>query len=572
MLAARPSSLAQQPRRHPQRARSARRCPAPGAAAPGRRAARAAERAASRPRRGGASAVSAPQALQRPLLCARGRRRRRALLQRGGRASTAEPLSDADRRARASCSCASSRCSGCSRWRTGCRAVLSTCTRPSERRDRPAARRRAIARLFLAGFATSALLGPSSASSSTGAGASSALLYSLFYSLGAVSTRACACAPLRGRVAGGVGASLLFSAPEAWLVGEHARRGLPGSTLGAAFGWAFFGDSIVAISAGLLAQAVASRFGPSAPFLLSVPFLGGRRAGRAHVARTPRPAAAAAAEAAAARSRRRRARDRRDVGHRAQRQAHAARRDAEPPRARCTSCAAVAAALIGAIRGGAVPFGKVFSCLMACCMIGSSLFSALSRGSRSSRRRSPCSARRPPRWRSRRSRRPRCPRSSRPSPCSRSASGSTSRRSARSAPSTRPSPDAERARFGRAAVLGDSEAGPSRRPASRRSPPALQVHPRREPRRRAQPLRDPAQPHRDLGLPLQKQLGLAGTLRCSTTASPARARVARAAAAAGRRRRAREAATGAATHPPAAWGARCARLIRCLRLAGFRSA
>lgn len=77
---------------------------------------------------------------------------------------------------------------------------------------------------------------------------------------------------LAGRVMGGIGTSLLFSAPEAWLVGDAARNGLEGS-LGETFGLAYAGDSIVAILAGQMAGLAAGTRGPSGPFELSVGFL-----------------------------------------------------------------------------------------------------------------------------------------------------------------------------------------------------------------------------------------------------------------------------------------------------------
>lgn len=77
---------------------------------------------------------------------------------------------------------------------------------------------------------------------------------------------------LAGRVMGGIGTSLLFSAPEAWLVGDAARNGLE-SSLGETFGLAYAGDSIVAILAGQMAGLAAGSRGPSGPFELSVGFL-----------------------------------------------------------------------------------------------------------------------------------------------------------------------------------------------------------------------------------------------------------------------------------------------------------
>ena len=78
-------------------------------------------------------------------------------------------------------------------------------------------------------------------------------------------------------------AASLLQAPEAWLVSEHTRRALPPAALSQIFGLAYFGDSLVAIGAGQLAGAVASKRGPVAPFELSTLFLA---AGAAIVAAT----------------------------------------------------------------------------------------------------------------------------------------------------------------------------------------------------------------------------------------------------------------------------------------------
>eukprot|EP00754_Rhynchopus_humris_P007901 Rhum_TRINITY_DN13618_c0_g1::Rhum_TRINITY_DN13618_c0_g1_i1::g.62036::m.62036 len=68
---------------------------------------------------------------------------------------------------------------------------------------------------------------------------------------------------LVGRVAGGVATSLLFTAPEAWLVGECARAGLRPGFLGGFFGWVYFLDSVVAIVAGYAANASVAALGRS---------------------------------------------------------------------------------------------------------------------------------------------------------------------------------------------------------------------------------------------------------------------------------------------------------------------
>ena len=115
-----------------------------------------------------------------------------------------------------------------------------------------------VSKLFLVGFASTGVFGPwiGRFVDSYGRKAGT-ILFAVLYSLGALSTRS-SLLPLLllGRVAGGIGTSLLFSAPEAWLVGEHQRNKFDGKWLGETFGWAYSGDSLVAITAGQLASMV----------------------------------------------------------------------------------------------------------------------------------------------------------------------------------------------------------------------------------------------------------------------------------------------------------------------------
>jgi len=59
---------------------------------------------------------------------------------------------------------------------------------------------------------------------------------------------------MTGRILGGVSTSLLFSVFDAWLVYEHNDQKFEKSSLGTIFSWAIFGNSIVAVLAGVLAQ------------------------------------------------------------------------------------------------------------------------------------------------------------------------------------------------------------------------------------------------------------------------------------------------------------------------------
>ena len=94
-----------------------------------------------------------------------------------------------------------------------------------------------VSRLFLTGFASTAIFGPlvGRLIDSNGRKAGT-LAFSVLYALGATSTKSNVLGVLLlGRVLGGIGTSLLFSAPEAWLVGEAGKEGVEGS-LGETFG------------------------------------------------------------------------------------------------------------------------------------------------------------------------------------------------------------------------------------------------------------------------------------------------------------------------------------------------
>jgi hypothetical protein len=60
-----------------------------------------------------------------------------------------------------------------------------------------------------------------------------------------------------GRLLGGVATSLLFSVFDAWMVFEHNKRGFDAAWMSGTFSAAAFGNSLVAICAGMLAQAAA---------------------------------------------------------------------------------------------------------------------------------------------------------------------------------------------------------------------------------------------------------------------------------------------------------------------------
>ncbi len=98
--------------------------------------------------------------------------------------------------------------------------------------------------------------------------------FTMLYTLAAVSTRSDSLFVLAlGHIAGGAGTSLLFSAPEAWFVTEHQREGGSKESLSATFGYAYTGDALCAVLAGLLASKAVAITGPTGPFVLSVGFL-----------------------------------------------------------------------------------------------------------------------------------------------------------------------------------------------------------------------------------------------------------------------------------------------------------
>lgn len=135
-----------------------------------------------------------------------------------------------------------------------------------------------VSRLFLTGFASTALFGPVVGKAADQYGRKKATLaFTVLYALGALSTKSTLLQVLfLGRILSGIGTSLLFSAPESWLVGAAlSNKDDPdGKYLGETFGLAYAGDSIVAILAGQMAGTAALHRGPTGPFELSTLFLG----------------------------------------------------------------------------------------------------------------------------------------------------------------------------------------------------------------------------------------------------------------------------------------------------------
>jgi len=122
--------------------------------------------------------------------------------------------------------------------------------------------------LFIAGFGSSMVFGTIVASLADKYGRrNTCLMYGILYGI--------SCGTKHfpnfyilffGRLLAGMATSILFSAFESWLINEHQRRNYEPETLGIIFANAYFGNSLVAIISGIVAQVVATSFGYVAPF------------------------------------------------------------------------------------------------------------------------------------------------------------------------------------------------------------------------------------------------------------------------------------------------------------------
>jgi len=75
---------------------------------------------------------------------------------------------------------------------------------------------------------------------------------------------------LFGRVLAGIATSLLFSVPDSWMVCEHNQKGFEEGLLSETFSWATWGNGLVAILSGILANSAVDSFGVVAPFMVAV--------------------------------------------------------------------------------------------------------------------------------------------------------------------------------------------------------------------------------------------------------------------------------------------------------------
>jgi len=73
-----------------------------------------------------------------------------------------------------------------------------------------------------------------------------------------------------GRFLSGISTSLLFSVFESWMVCEHHKQGFESNLLSDTFAYATFGNGLVAVGAGLVANSAAESYGFVAPFVVAI--------------------------------------------------------------------------------------------------------------------------------------------------------------------------------------------------------------------------------------------------------------------------------------------------------------
>eukprot|EP01040_Poterioochromonas_malhamensis_P020021 gene20021-23808_t len=129
-----------------------------------------------------------------------------------------------------------------------------------------------IAELFVCGFASSMIVGTFAGSLADTVGRRTmCIMYCVCYIIGCLTKTVPEYWTLMlGRFLSGVSTSLLFCAFESWMVFEHFRQGYDSNWIGDTFAFATFGNGLVAVVAGLIANSVASSFGFVAPFLVAL--------------------------------------------------------------------------------------------------------------------------------------------------------------------------------------------------------------------------------------------------------------------------------------------------------------
>ncbi len=129
-----------------------------------------------------------------------------------------------------------------------------------------------IAELFVCGFASSMIVGTFVGGLADKLGRKSmCILYCVCYILACCTKMVPEYWTLMlGRFLSGVSTSLLFSVFESWMVCEHHRQGFDSALLGDTFSYATFGNGLVAVVAGLIANSAAETHGFVAPFVVAL--------------------------------------------------------------------------------------------------------------------------------------------------------------------------------------------------------------------------------------------------------------------------------------------------------------
>jgi MFS family permease len=135
-----------------------------------------------------------------------------------------------------------------------------------------------IAIIYICGFIASILFGTASGYLAIKCGRKKAcMFFCVAYSLCCLSKASSNYAVLIiGRVIGGISTSTLFSTFEAWYVYEHTQtHGFPTEWVTVTFAKASFFNGVIAVTAGVVANTLSEwiNFGPVSPFLLAIPFL-----------------------------------------------------------------------------------------------------------------------------------------------------------------------------------------------------------------------------------------------------------------------------------------------------------
>ncbi|CAG8508422.1 10510_t:CDS:10, partial [Acaulospora morrowiae] len=130
-----------------------------------------------------------------------------------------------------------------------------------------------IAILFVTGFLSSGVFGVIVGSAADKYGRRKfCILFTLLYSIACLIVLSSNFyLLLLGRILGGISTSLLFSVFEAWMVSEHFSRGFA-HLISSTFSYATFGNGLVAIVCGLIANLLVKKCNVTTPFLAAIGF------------------------------------------------------------------------------------------------------------------------------------------------------------------------------------------------------------------------------------------------------------------------------------------------------------